>query len=714
MNPIHLNQARQYSRTIFNPLLAGLLVSTLTPTNVFANPHNKGSALGVNLPELARWGTDWPFIDEMKRAVVYTQTNSIWDTGELGKVDFDANGWPRSLTPTAGQTATFTKVSYLIFGRNYAALDQPAPPVTEMQVFYDGQGTLAYSNGASKIGSCGTRCDRISVTPSALPLISITATNPSDYLRNIQVIWPGGICNGDIYTWHRDASSCAGSYQSFAQIKDAMLFHPAFLNDLKHYRTLRYMNWQHTNVLTTQPAGSDAQMLALPEREWADRLTPQSATWVDADRGGVPVEVMVDLANTLEAEPWFNLHMLSSNSLVQSFANLVRNRLAADKIVYVELGNETWNSGFKPSRWSEAKGKQFWPSVSDTYSVRMQWFAKRSSEVCAIWKQAWGADSHRVRCVMGAQAANSWVSDNYLLQCPLWKNDARNPGGSNCASNMDALAIAPYFGDGIGQNANYSALQYWAGQGDAGVNKIFDEINEGGVMPSSTPGGALAQSAQWMQNQANVAGQFGLKLIAYEGGQHVVGVNGPDGNADINRLFRDVNRSHKMIAAYTRNLDDWKAAGGELMAMYHSVGPSDRYGSWGLSEYQNQLTPPKKVAVLNWLATNTCWWSGCGAGSAPHYPDADNDGIKDFVDNCSALANANQRDTDRDGYGNVCDADLNGDGIVNGLDLVQFRQRFLTNDPHADFNGDGTVNGLDLVMFRQRFLVAPGPSGLRP
>ncbi|MGF1644418.1 MAG: DUF4038 domain-containing protein [Thiotrichales bacterium] len=92
--------------------------------------------------------------------------------------------------------------------------------------------------------------------------------------------------------------------------------------------------------------------------------------------------------------------------------------------------------------------------------------------------------------------------------------------------------------------------------------------------------------------------------------------------------------------------------------------------------------------------------------------DSDGDGIPDRLDNCSSIANADQRDSDGDGYGNACDADLNNDGIVNGLDLVLFRQRFLTNDPHADFNGDGVVNGLDLVRFRQMFLSPPGPSGI--
>ncbi len=53
--------------------------------------------------------------------------------------------------------------------------------------------------------------------------------------------------------------------------------------------------------------------------------------------------------------------------------------------------------------------------------------------------------------------------------------------------------------------------------------------------------------------------------------------------------------------------------------------------------------------------------------------DADNDLVDDAVDNCLGAANTSQRDTDGDGYGNWCDADLNNDLKVNFADLSIFR-----------------------------------------
>ena len=52
--------------------------------------------------------------------------------------------------------------------------------------------------------------------------------------------------------------------------------------------------------------------------------------------------------------------------------------------------------------------------------------------------------------------------------------------------------------------------------------------------------------------------------------------------------------------------------------------------------------------------------------------DQDGDGIADTMDNCTLTPNPGQRDTDRDGYGNACDADLNNDGVVDLTDFDLF------------------------------------------
>ncbi|MBL8225035.1 MAG: hypothetical protein JNM50_06875 [Chromatiales bacterium] len=94
--------------------------------------------------------------------------------------------------------------------------------------------------------------------------------------------------------------------------------------------------------------------------------------------------------------------------------------------------------------------------------------------------------------------------------------------------------------------------------------------------------------------------------------------------------------------------------------------------------------------------------------------DPDGDEVPSELDNCTTVANPDQRDTDGDGYGNACDADLNNDGRVNFADLSIFRSRFGTSNRDADLDGNGVVNFSDLARFTSLFGRAPGPSGVVP
>ncbi|MDH5255560.1 MAG: dockerin type I domain-containing protein, partial [Gammaproteobacteria bacterium] len=95
------------------------------------------------------------------------------------------------------------------------------------------------------------------------------------------------------------------------------------------------------------------------------------------------------------------------------------------------------------------------------------------------------------------------------------------------------------------------------------------------------------------------------------------------------------------------------------------------------------------------------------------------DGVVDDLDNCTLVANPGQCDSDGDGYGNHCDADLNNNGTVNAQDSVLIRAAL--GQPSvgpvfnpADLNCSGSVNAQDNVLFRRLVGQPPGPSGLAP
>lgn len=99
--------------------------------------------------------------------------------------------------------------------------------------------------------------------------------------------------------------------------------------------------------------------------------------------------------------------------------------------------------------------------------------------------------------------------------------------------------------------------------------------------------------------------------------------------------------------------------------------------------------------------------------------DSDGDGVPDDIDNCVDNFNPSQLDTNGDGFGNRCDADLDNDGFITNFgDLGLLRLAFFSSpgaanwNPDADFNEDNVINFADLGIMRTFFFGPPGPVAL--
>jgi hypothetical protein len=77
-------------------------------------------------------------------------------------------------------------------------------------------------------------------------------------------------------------------------------------------------------------------------------------------------------------------------------------------------------------------------------------------------------------------------------------------------------------------------------------------------------------------------------------------------------------------------------------------------------------------------------------GDPTETTDSDNDGVGNNRDNCVNTANAGQADLDRDGLGDACDNDIDGDGVPNNQD------KFPNNPAESkDADNDGIGDNAD-------------------
>ena len=591
-----------------DPLVAAAANATSTPTSSAAalttGPVRSGAAL--NLGALDYYATELPTIDVMKRAGAWltqcsgsncsgfaTAGASSWDTLEESALDVDANGWIRSLPASSDTTHKYRSVTTMLSASG-------ALPLGRYIVRYDGAGSISYS-GATRASSSTGR-DVVDITSTGNVWMTITATTSGNYLRNIRVYLPGGACANDFTVYAASAAACTsatGAYVPFESFPATQVWNPQFLQDVKGFRALRFLDWGHTN---TSPA-----------KTWADRTPPTARTWTGPT--GAPLEAMLDLANAVQADAWINLPTYVNDDYAAQLGKLAAAHLSGVSKLDLEYSNEPWNYAFGASGWMLNQAKAKWPAQvaagTSPYTLQDSWYGERASQACAAAKTVYPA----TKCVVNGQASNSWVA-NQFLTCPF----AAAELGRRCGSNIDILAIAPYFGQYVASSSLRPTVSKWYADADGGLSKLFQEITglDANGKPvaaplvaagSNVPGGALAQIKGWITANKAVADSFGIPLWAYEGGQHLVPPSG-DTDTSLIALFIAANRDPRMGAVYDTMMANWQALGGQTFAYYSHVSAPSKYGMWGLKESMSDNSNAKWQAALR-ARGSSCAWSGC-------------------------------------------------------------------------------------------------------
>lgn len=535
------------------------------------NLPNSSSPLGIGLSGIADWSTQLPFLDAFKSSREWvTQCVSgepdckgEWSTEESNLLNLDENGWVKSL-PAPEEAPKYTRVSTLLLR------DIPNRyPSGKYIVLYEGQGTIEYSLDAQKDRTASTPGrDVINVDAKGGGgiLLTITATDPKktgDYIRNIKVV-----------------------QAEFEKSLETEIFNPKFIDKIKKFRTLRFMDWMKTN-------GSE-------QKEWSDRPHPSIASYAVK---GAPIEIMVALSNKVKAPPWFNMPHLATDEYITNFAKLVKKSLDPNINVYVEFSNEVWNWQFPQAQYALKQGKARWGE--DKADAFYQWYGMRAAQTCDIWKSVFGNESNRVACVLSTQRAYKGL-ESYALECSYWVAEGNKP----CYQHgIDAYAVAAYVSGNLGSPENSSTVESWLKDPDGGFGKAFKQLREGGLLRESTD--SLSDVYKDLIYHKEVAQKKGLTLVAYEGGQHITGTGGVENNDKLTNFFIELNRRPEMSDFYTQLLNDWKKAGGTLFMHFVDIASSSKWGSWGALEYLDQNGSPKYNALMDFIDKNPCSWNGC-------------------------------------------------------------------------------------------------------
>lgn len=532
--------------------------STLVPTAKWStgSEFNRQSPVGTNLSGVRDYSTELAFIDIFKTSRSWISCSvSSGEWSDDRSVDVDEHGWVRSLKPDQCARAL------ALWGVTHY-------PAGKYIVLYDGEGEIEYHGAASnRLVSGESRPGRhiVALDPkrskNGLALV-LTRTNPANPIRNIRVLMPGGVCTEDFSRWCNDEHPCeTGACEPFERNYETVIFNPEFIRRIRRYSVIRFMKWME-----------DAKT---PVRKWADRPQLEDARWTTH---GVPLEIIIELANRIKAEPWLNMPHRADDDYVRRSAQQVHELLDKKSRAWVEFSNEVWNGEFRQNRdVAQCKSGR---GEDGAYAASHLCYAERSIEIFRIWRTAFAKEQSRVVRVLGGQIGSLWASERIMKHRDAYKH-------------ADVFAVAPYFGV-IATPENADEVRAMS------AAEVLAQTRER----------SLPETLNLVKKQATLARKYGLPLVAYEGGTDFRALGGLERDEELNALFDAASRDPGVGALYVDALNGWRDAGGQLFIHYVNCISYSKSGRWGLLEYisQPREEAPKFDAMERFIDKHPRWW----------------------------------------------------------------------------------------------------------
>ncbi len=530
----------------------------------YPTKKNQQSPIGINTNEIYEQDSSIPFVDLFRVSMPFHENIRCRAKDKpcltSAEVEYDKQGWPKNLH--GGKAGTF-------FLRN---VQLNALPAGNYSVLYEGEGKIEYFQNAKLISRkpgedlihFDARSDGFMTAA-----LQIVESNPKNPLRKIRILMPGGICSNNPFQQVKNQSDCKDNKATFLAFKDYyqnIIFNPDYLNFMKDFGVIRFMPM---SGITRNPA-----------KTWDQRPTMDKATWggIYGSRGA-PVEIQVALANKLKIDPWFNVPHAADNDYMYRFARYVHEHLSPELTPHIEYTNEAWNVNFIHNEYMQKMGIAQGLD-QDALMAGYKYYAKRAVEYFNIWEDVYGGHQNLVR-IIGGWDTRPDISGIILAY-------------KNTYKSTDALAIAPYVG---GNLRGFRASKT--------VDDIFKLLNDNKSYRS------LPKIMHELKKHAKLAKEFGVSLIAYEGGQGLVDWAAKDYLQHPNPLFFAANRDPRMGDLYQKLYTQWRAMGADLFVAFSAPRAFNASGCWGLKEHirQDISKAPKLEASLDFIRNNPKWWS---------------------------------------------------------------------------------------------------------
>ena len=522
--------------------------------------QTSSAGLSFGLRGIVDWSVQQPFLDVFKTARPWLgHTETQWgayqaeDLAAMGILD--ANGWLTDLPAGIDRIETFILT------------EMPAEALYTAGTYrlsYDGAGEISLSGARIVSQSNGEIWFNYTPTGDGMVTISISDTDPQNtgnYLRNIEVV----------------------KQEHIPAFEAGALFNPLWLEVIDDAQGLRFMDWQETN-------NSELQ-------SWSERPTVDTYSYA----GGVPLEVMVALANATGTEPWFNMPWNADETYIRTFATYVRDTLDPDLRAHIEMSNEVWNWMFEQARdAAQAAEARFGQDLGNGW---MQEYGARSAEMARVLDSVYAGAEDRLVKVIATHTYWPGLEEG-ALQALDWQ--ALSPANTAPYLSFDTYAITGYFGNSLGTDEKAPAVLDWIARSEAQARQDasaqglrgaaaetyvaehrFDlaealavrELRDGSVTGNAED--SLAGLFEMFAYHKSVADAHGLDLVMYEGGTHVVGIGSWVNNDLLTEFFTHLNYSAGMGQLYTELFAGWEDAGGTLFNVFVDVSEPSQWGSWG-------------------------------------------------------------------------------------------------------------------------------------